>query len=422
MKRIMIGLLLISFLLYGCASSNVNETTASSSGLEDVSSISDEEINSDALLGTYVGLHGSAITFLSDGTAEYFWKEWSDVEINDKWEINGQRISLHSNSLNYDIYADLSDSNTSYLNFQSESKGWEDEIFVKVSDDANSKDTDMYVALIEEQLHTTLERPDNTTTITVGGFEFKIPQGYELYEKEDDYLSYLKGETALLLFMWSDIDADTLKNVANNQSKFESYMDEACDELIIAMIDSDDILISKKVSDDAKPEGSIGKTVHYSFSDGDENGIIYGTWAANISSGDYIVITYLNTETNNSDEFIDLINNGKVIESEVEDNEEKDVDAEATSKQSSGVSPDLKEYLDSYEAFIDEYVEFMNQYYNNPTDLSLLSKYADILQKYNDFAEAIDNYDTDIMSTDDYNYYIEVTTRCTQKLLKIGTE
>ena len=47
-----------------------------------------------------------------------------------------------------------------------------------------------------------------------------------------------------------------------------------------------------------------------------------------------------------------------------------------------------------------------------------LGEYGDMMQKYADFAEKLDQYDSDNMSTADYKYYIEVTTRCTQKMLE----
>ncbi len=83
--------------------------------------------------------------------------------------------------------------------------------------------------------------------------------------------------------------------------------------------------------------------------------------------------------------------------------------AAAESKQ--GVDPDLKDFLDSYEAFVDEYVVFMQQYSKNPTDLSLLARYTDIMQKYSDFAVKVEKYDTKEMSTEDAAYYLEVTSR-----------
>ena len=86
------------------------------------------------------------------------------------------------------------------------------------------------------------------------------------------------------------------------------------------------------------------------------------------------------------------------------------------------MDPDLKAFLDSYEKFMDEYVDFMQKYMANPTDLTLLGEYADMLQKYSDFEEKIDKYDSDEMSTADAAYYLEVTTRVTQKMLTIYSD
>ncbi|SFH52984.1 zinc-ribbon domain-containing protein [Pseudobutyrivibrio sp. OR37] len=81
------------------------------------------------------------------------------------------------------------------------------------------------------------------------------------------------------------------------------------------------------------------------------------------------------------------------------------------------VTPELKEFLDSYESFIDEYIVFMKEYNNNPTDIGLLTDYYDFLSKYNEYLSKVDSYKTESMTTADYNYYIEVTTRCSKKIL-----
>ncbi len=44
--------------------------------------------------------------------------------------------------------------------------------------------------------------------------------------------------------------------------------------------------------------------------------------------------------------------------------------------------------------------------------------YGEMMQKYADFADKIDKYDSNSMSTEDSKYYIEVTTRCAQKMLE----
>ena len=85
-----------------------------------------------------------------------------------------------------------------------------------------------------------------------------------------------------------------------------------------------------------------------------------------------------------------------------------------------GVDPELKAFLDSYEEFMDEYIAFMKKYTEDPGNaVSMLTEYATIMEKYGDFAEKIEQYDEKEMSTEDAKYYLEVTTRVTQKMLEI---
>ena len=76
-------------------------------------------------------------------------------------------------------------------------------------------------------------------------------------------------------------------------------------------------------------------------------------------------------------------------------------DSTESSTQHSGVDPDLKAFLDSYEEFVDEYVEFMKKYMADPTNaVSMLNEYSEIMSKYADFAEKVDQYDSKEMSTE----------------------
>ena len=85
-----------------------------------------------------------------------------------------------------------------------------------------------------------------------------------------------------------------------------------------------------------------------------------------------------------------------------------------------GVDSDLKAFLDSYEDFVDEYVDFMRKYMKDPMNaLSMMKEYNDMMKKYDEFAKKCDEYDSDNMSAADAAYYLEVTTRCTQKMLEI---
>ena len=97
--------------------------------------------------------------------------------------------------------------------------------------------------------------------------------------------------------------------------------------------------------------------------------------------------------------------------SKTEDIKEKVVDAV--------VDPDMKAFLDSYEAYIDEYIEFLKKYNADPTSLTLLAEYGKMLEKMEDLDEKAEAYDEDTMNDIDLAYYLEVMNRCNQKLLSV---
>ena len=83
------------------------------------------------------------------------------------------------------------------------------------------------------------------------------------------------------------------------------------------------------------------------------------------------------------------------------------------------IRPEMKEFLDSYEAFIDEYAAFMERYANADSgDLAaMMGDYASFMSRYADFAEKLDAMDEDDLTNAELAYYLEVTSRASQKLL-----
>ena len=83
------------------------------------------------------------------------------------------------------------------------------------------------------------------------------------------------------------------------------------------------------------------------------------------------------------------------------------------------VRPELKEFLDSYEAFMDEYIAYLQKYTQaDPTEMvSMLGDYYALLSRYEAFAEAIDELDEDDMTASELAYYLEVSERVNRKLL-----
>lgn len=86
------------------------------------------------------------------------------------------------------------------------------------------------------------------------------------------------------------------------------------------------------------------------------------------------------------------------------------------------IRPAVKEFLDAYEACMDEYVVFMQKYMNaDPASMvSMLGDYYSILARYTEFAEKIDALDENELTNAELAYYLEVTGRVSQKLLSVA--
>ena len=87
----------------------------------------------------------------------------------------------------------------------------------------------------------------------------------------------------------------------------------------------------------------------------------------------------------------------------------------------SGMSDEFKTAMDSYESFMNEYIDFMKKYSQNPTDMTLISEYSSMMQKYTEQVEAFNNWNSSDMTTEEASYYLEVQTRVNQKLLEINS-
>ena len=85
--------------------------------------------------------------------------------------------------------------------------------------------------------------------------------------------------------------------------------------------------------------------------------------------------------------------------------------------EANGVNPELKKFLDEYEAFIDEYIAFMKKYEESDDPLAMLNDYAKMMERYAAMEKSLDAYNEDDMSSADLAYYTEVMGRCSAKLL-----
>ncbi len=99
-----------------------------------------------------------------------------------------------------------------------------------------------------------------------------------------------------------------------------------------------------------------------------------------------------------------------------EDEASKDGSSDAETKNDAAGS-DFKEALDSYEAFMDDYVEFMEKYKDSDNVEEMMNDYNDYLEKYTELTKKMEDVKEDELTDDELQYYTEVMTRVSQKLL-----
>ena len=90
---------------------------------------------------------------------------------------------------------------------------------------------------------------------------------------------------------------------------------------------------------------------------------------------------------------------------------------------SAGVDPNLKETLNAYERMMNEYCDFMEKYENADSSdvFSMLGDYSKMMSEYADAMDKLNELDTSKMSTADYKYYLDVTTRVSKRLLDVAS-
>ena len=104
--------------------------------------------------------------------------------------------------------------------------------------------------------------------------------------------------------------------------------------------------------------------------------------------------------------------------------EEADAEAEAGSDDGAevdlvdGMRPEFKEAMDSYEEFYEEYCEVLKKYMEDPTDMTVLTEYSDLMQQSIEVAEKFEEWDNGDLNTEELKYYVEVNGRVTQMLVE----
>lgn len=89
-----------------------------------------------------------------------------------------------------------------------------------------------------------------------------------------------------------------------------------------------------------------------------------------------------------------------------------------------GIRPEVREFLDAYEACMDEYAEFMRKYTDaGPAEMmAMMGDYTRILTRYTEYAEKLDALDESELTDAELAYYLAVTNRVSQKLLAVAAD
>lgn len=91
---------------------------------------------------------------------------------------------------------------------------------------------------------------------------------------------------------------------------------------------------------------------------------------------------------------------------------------EDTAESVSGIRPEFQEAMDSYEAFYDEYIDLLQQYSENPTDLTLLNEYMDMMTRVVEMDEQFNAWEDEDLSTEEALYFSEVSLRISEKMIE----
>lgn len=129
------------------------------------------------------------------------------------------------------------------------------------------------------------------------------------------------------------------------------------------------------------------------------------------------------TTAENAD-FEDVADSNTAYETdEAESSTEVDTDENVTASSNepiSGIRPEFKDAMDSYEAFFNEYCEFMKEYTSSEDAAGMMGDYISFLSRYADAMKKLDEISESEMSEEEMLYYTEVMARITQKLLELN--
>lgn len=408
--KTLVLVILTTLILTGCG--------ANKQGNENTSKV----LPSNSMSGTYIGKNGSVLILFPDGSSEYYYLK--DTDLDDgagNWSY--QKGKLDWTYSGCTLSATIDSQVTQTFAFDTVYGSWIHEEYFKVSDTAEVKT----VKQCRELLRKALNRPemDNfrgelNQTVTVGNFTVEVPFYMSLSETDASLTSkmfYAEDNEADKCCAFFYFEVDKL-NVSNEQ--FQQQGVWAWNNLFENLSEAIDGCVITKEPAPMTVNGYAGFEGAWQFDEDGYKGNVTLAIINDADSGNTLLL--LQTRTDNTifrydSDFKKIVDSITIVDDNIDSNGNV---SDPTSSNNSGITPELKAFLDRYETFMDKYIAFMQKYQNSSNSSAMLTDYLSMMQEYAEFTEAINKYDTNEMSTADSMYYLEVTTRVAKKLINVA--
>lgn len=270
---------------------------------------------------------------------------------------------------------------------------------------------------ITDNLSSDGERPEKNgfdeytnNSYEIEGYTFSIPEYWvESESSTDSYRFYSEtgGKTAMLMisYRFDEEDEVSLDALYADNDNMISVLESRFDEC--------------KVTDYEQYENQFnikGMLYTYQFSkdvDGkkyDGTGKLLSFPSAQNNQWFYVEITITdNTEYTYNNDY-------KLILDSIAPSTNTD------NTSTTGIRPEFKEALDSYETFFDEYIAFMKKYTEAENPIGMLTDYSSYMNKYIDMMDKLDKLDDGDLNDAEILYYAEVSARINKKLLEVAIQ
>lgn len=251
-----------------------------------------------------------------------------------------------------------------------------------------------------------------TFSLVIAGVEFSIPDYYKKdEEKSTNGEMFFWGNKGDMIALWFVEDF----NEDHTEEKIEEELKKAWE---IDLANKFNLKNAETSMDDISVGGLSGVTISVSGKEPDMSVNAAGRmeiWG-NPEQKMFGIAYLMQLGNAQYDYFADyekMIENARLIASGNAGNDPNLVPM-------SGIRPEFKKAMDSYEVFFDEYIAFMERYKNSNNSMDMLTDYTNYMSKYTETMTALSQINDGTLSTEELAYYAEVSSRITQKLLMVS--